>query len=226
MLGISLSFLFIKGFFLTIRKGIRLVEAYVIFYGAVLLLHSFHNERFLIPIYPFLLVYLLVNFDTVRTSFTKMLTFAVLGVSFIAGNIYLVNGIIEHKQSSVPAYIESLFWLRNNVSGRTLVMAEDPASVYLYAQKKAIYWGLRPYDAAGSLRELKKDKVTHLLIQHGEGLAVKGKKYDNFDKCVKPITEQYPNNCYLMYQSQDKPEILIYRIKIEGTVLKAKQNRP
>jgi hypothetical protein len=158
MLGISLSFLFIKGFFLTIRKGIRLVEVYVLFYGTVLLFHSFHDERFLIPIYPFLLIYLLANFETVRTSFIKMLTCAVLGIFLIAGNIYLVNNIFEHRQSSVPSYIKSLFWLRDNVPGRIIVMAEDPASVFLYAQKKAIYWGLWPYDAAGSLGGLRKAK--------------------------------------------------------------------
>jgi 4-amino-4-deoxy-L-arabinose transferase-like glycosyltransferase len=212
ILGISLSFLFFKGLFLSMRKGIRLVEIYVLFYLAALLLYSFHSERFLVPIYPFLLTYLFVNFNSVRTASIKIMIIIVLTISLIAGNVHLFNSAFEHSPSYTPPYIKSLFWLRDNVPGPILVMAQDPPSVYLYSQKKSIYWSLRPYDAAGSFRELKKYKVTHVLIQHGGGLTVKGKILDNFDKYMRPIAEGYPNDCHLIYQSQEKPETVVYRI--------------
>jgi hypothetical protein len=213
ILSLFFSLLFLRGFYLSVKKCFKLLDIYVLVYLFCLLLWPLYNERLLLPIYPFLLGYLFIALREVRFKLLKAPVILSLFIAVIMANFGEIKNVINKNQLGKPCLAEALPWLEANTPPEAVVMSEDPAGVYFYIQRKGAFLNLS-IDPVQSLAKINADKANYILLQKGIGLTVRGRKIDFFERYGKPLLEKYPFYFKLVYQGTDKCGLLIYKINI------------
>jgi predicted secreted protein len=159
LLAWLLSLLIVPGFVLTVRRKVTSAELLVVFTFLIASVWSWDPYRFVLPLAPFLLFYLL---ETLRAIYElaqrrlqlkspappwKALT-AVVGLLLVcyladhAGYWYQRNDLTPAEYLPWRALFEEnkaeLDWLREKALPDTVIVSENPALVYLYAGHKSM----------------------------------------------------------------------------------------
>ena len=214
LLSASFSFLFLRGFFVSLRRGLRIIELYIALYVAVLFLHSFHSERFLLPLYPFLIGYSIIG---LRAASSRLSNAAVcVGICgwLLVSNVAAVERYYSRLNSNAVSFQAACAWMKNAIPDDAQVMAIDFAGVYLYAHRMTLGWGLVPDNAPASFEALREKKVGYLVIEKDAGLTLRGRKVSEFERYIRPIEKQYPGTLKLVYEGKYEPCILIYKVNM------------
>ena len=150
--------LFVAGLVRELRKGIRLLEIYLLFYlGLHLVVPGHSYERYLMPIVPFLLFFLIRELSTLfsmlktaATStgqvFAKAAAAAIgLAVAVAAGIVLYSNstGIYHALASPKPAVgseadAEAIDWIVANTEPSSVLVCFGDLKYYLYTGRKAV----------------------------------------------------------------------------------------
>jgi len=203
------SLLFIAAFFNYVRrKGVGLAEIYVFIYCAVLIFWTYHDERFLIPIYPFFLIYLLIFFKKPRIMFAGKIVVFALFFGLIMGNVEEIRGV-SGKESS-GSFFETVEWIRAHTPPDAIIMSWDIAGMYLYSGRKGVPLRQRG-GAAGAINTIEENDVRYIVMDK-VGLTIAGKKQSNFDIYLRPILEKRPGCLNMAYESSLEPKILVYKV--------------
>ena len=213
-LSLLFSFLLLVGFYFTASKSIGIIEIYILFYMIILLFHSYHDERFLLPIYPFLLRYLLVALKLPKFKFTKTAIILVLLFALIPENINMIKNLVKKKDFLKPAYSEYLSWIKNNTRPDSIIMSGDSAGIYYYTGRKGAFFNLGT-DYAELLAKIREKRVNFILIEKESGLTIHENKIISFDKRINSLLEKYPDYFSIVYQTSVKPEVSIYRVNFQ-----------
>ena len=152
--GYGLTAIALLGLGVAVRRRVGLAELFVPVSLLIVFLWPFFPFRFVLPLTPFLVYYVLLGFLTVVRLLTRrdgrVVALALLGV-------ILATDLGSHynhwrKLSGPPAdhplwtrifdeHLEMLAWVRDNVPADQPVMAINPAETYLYSGRKSVgYW--------------------------------------------------------------------------------------
>jgi hypothetical protein len=216
-LSLLFSALFFAGFIRSAQKKIGFINLYVAVYISGLMLWSYHSTRFLIPVYPFLLGYMIDAFRSPRIKYIKLPLVSILLCSVIMANLGTVKNFMEKRESPERSAFEIYDWLKNNTPPGAIIMSSEPASIYLYSQRKAASWYMTR-DADDFFDRVKKNKVDYILVDRKPIVLIRGRKINKFDDYFKAVIEKYPGCFELVHQSRARPEIMVYRIS--GPLLK------
>lgn len=162
ILSFLLSLFAIIGYVAVCRERLTLVELLVPLSLAVTLLWPFDPLRFVLPLAPFLIFYLLYGVKTSYDFFQQKLGETELRSSWhlfgITVSLFLVLHVYEHATyigakyqadaATRPFFLrmfeenrEMVIWVKENTQPDAIIAAENPPFVYLYADRKTVQQG-------------------------------------------------------------------------------------
>jgi len=200
----------ITGLLLRIRKnGITLVDMYVFVYFVFILMWTHHGARYLVPILPFLVYYFLAGARWFIRSrkILYILFMALIGLN-IAGNIQ--ESKEERRVYRTPAersFVEAVDWLKANAPADSIVMSRRPAWVNSYTAGIRGLKFLRNNDKASQYRHIMKYRTDYCIVDNNVIYRDDAKQY------LMPVVEAYPDSFELVYETQQLPRTLVYRIR-------------
>jgi 4-amino-4-deoxy-L-arabinose transferase-like glycosyltransferase len=216
-LGATALGLLVYGFILR-RKEWSIFEFYLIF-GLIFLLiwpEIWSSDRFLLPILPILLIYILLGLLQLPAQLRYLLP--TLGSFFILVNLWsifaqvrvAVADNVEYLHGDRYAgysedwrrYFETIEWIRANIPEDKVVMARKPEFVYLLSSRKSFIY---PFSSDP-------DKIRE-SIRQADFIIL-----DNFfwsrttQRVLLPVIQAEPNRFEVVYRSRP-PEFYVLRIK-------------
>jgi 4-amino-4-deoxy-L-arabinose transferase-like glycosyltransferase len=165
------------GFLLTLWRGRGVAEIYVAFYVLVLLLFPTPVvPRYLLPLFPFLLLYLISGVEVVAGWLRKQLTataLAGLAVALLGTNLIAAASPRPEVPEAMEDYQKIAAWFKDQAAAGSIVMSRKPSLFYLWTGRKG---ALFPF-TADSRRILRVicDRQVDYIVQ------------DSFS----PVTERY-----------------------------------
>ncbi|MDD5679707.1 MAG: glycosyltransferase family 39 protein [Candidatus Omnitrophica bacterium] len=210
-LSVLFSALFISGFYRCVRKNAGIIELYIIIYIVMLMFWTYHDERFLLPIYPFLLGYLMIILRRPKLVLAKKVIVSALFLALIPANIVMARGLADRDTSPESSFFETMSWVKENTPPAAIILSCDPVAVYLYSQRKGATLELEP-DARKAFSSIRKNKIDYIVAWKYDSLKKKGKAVFVVEDFLYPLLEKYPDSIKLAYESSGKPIIYVYKI--------------
>ena len=138
------------GFVLTLWHGREVEEIYVALYGLVLLLYPTPVvPRYLVPVFPFLLLYLIIGVETLAGLLRPRLTgvvFAGTAVVLLATNLIAATFPPPEALDGMEDYQELAAWFKDQAAPDSIVMSRKPSLFYLWTSRKGVVF---PFTADG-----------------------------------------------------------------------------
>ena len=128
------------GFVWMLWRGRGVVEIYTVFYGLALLLYPTPvAPRYLLPLFPFLLLYLTRGVEVLASLLHKQLTapaLAGLAVALLATNLIAAASPRPDAAEGMEDYQELAAWFKDQVAAESIVMSRKPSLFYLWTGHK------------------------------------------------------------------------------------------
>lgn len=223
VLGFAILVFLTIGLVRTVKtKSLTVREFYLIFFMGITLSwpEVWSGDRFLIPIIPFLLYYIIVGLRHFSTWIKfKALLPIVVGLMIllafadsakkISPNLTNLSDYLKgNKYAGYPMdwqrYFETLTWLKQNTDQDAIIVSRKPPFTYLLSQRKSFLFQLSN-DPKKVMDDFYQKKATHLL-------------FDSFywtgttRKYVGPVLQTYPDKFEMVYKSP-APEMYVFKIK-------------
>jgi len=223
ILGFVCLALLVTGFVVIIkRKTFGTWELYLLFFMGITLSwpQVWSGDRFLIPIIPFLLYYIIsglkhfsawLKFKNLTPLIVILMVILALADSIkkIPTNLsnlsaYLKGDKYAGYSIDWQQYFETLTWLKENTPKVAIVVSRKPNFTYLLGQRKSFLFQLSN-DPKRVIDDFYQKKANYLL-------------YDSFywtgttRKYLGPVLQAYPDKFELVYKSPP-PEMYVFKIK-------------
>jgi len=211
ILGFIIALLLVRGFVLKLKQeGLNLADTYVIAYFFLMYLSwTHHGARYLLPLLPFLLYYLILAIKEAVKSrklfYAVMLSAILLGC---AGNIKEI--IRQRKAPFTPAeesFVAAVDWMKANVPRESIVISRRPNWVYVYSKG---YRGLKFITIKDTKRQLEhvmSNKVDYIIIDRNKIYRDDARDY------LLPLVVKYKDSFEKVYAGAQEPVTYIYRVK-------------
>jgi len=177
-MSLIVALLALAGFIRTVRARITVAEVAVVFTLGLTLLWPWEPFRFLLPLSPLLIFYVLKGVEAVHEVHQKMrqqpalqtkpivlgiAVLCILAVNLYGNAIYLS---IKLGGASRPAWLSAfdeneklLVWARENLPRNEIIATSNPALVYLYTGNKTVAF----HNPAGNWDKWKQMNVRYLV---------------------------------------------------------------
>ncbi|MCD6451730.1 MAG: glycosyltransferase family 39 protein [Acidobacteria bacterium] len=182
-LGLAVSALILLGFYRNIRTKINLLNIYTLIYFLICLIWPWYDTRFLVPLLPLILLFLIQGTNELATFLSRKKSFGessyrnILQKGLRIGVIlFLLLGsgwvIYEHHWGRGSPewrdYHQACLWLRNNTPEESIILCRKPRYTYLISGRKAICY---PYtsDDEYMIEFLKKYQPDYIIFDRLKG---------------------------------------------------------
>lgn len=211
------------GFAKYFREGNWLINLYIIFYAGILFFWGPYYSRLLIPIIPFLLLYLLEGsftlFSHIQTKLVKFRSRNVLLISvyviatimaiiFIVGDIHKIYQVrTDFIETDEKIFIKCNDWIKDNTSKDSIVLSRKPRWTYVYTKHQSVRY-LYSFDSDAQWQRLK--NVDYIIVS-----PFKESRLPVKDSSVyyKDLVQKYPPNFRLIYKTKDNNPGYIYKVQ-------------
>ena len=128
----------------TLRRKTLLISLYLVIYLAVYLMWPdvWMSERFMIPVAPFLAIYLFAGCRRIIRYFeAKHLAVVILCAALVLTNVYSLAEWTRRARGYPPGwseYLETAQWVREYTPEQSVVMCRKPFMFYLFSNRKTI----------------------------------------------------------------------------------------
>ncbi len=221
----------VTGFVQRVRQGISTPEFYTIFYIGLILIWPFANVRFMIPIYPLIIAYIVHGavFFVKKIPAAELKAAASTAAIIVFLAIITANGIkvneyyqesrehySKHKvQSGNKLYLcatssayhymlKASVWLRNHGESGAIVMGRKPRLIALASNYPVV--GVPREAPANPAEWLKEQKVKYIILDE---------LYPNVSKFLKALQENrnYYSRIRLLHKPSEKTAVLSAPLK-------------
>jgi 4-amino-4-deoxy-L-arabinose transferase-like glycosyltransferase len=160
------------GFINHITRRIRFIDILVIFYFAIILIYPYRHAgfRFLLPILPYLLYYMIKGMHSFRFKFEMNPDLKVIAIGVMALSLYLNsllymfsqgNNILEGPQESHS--VEAFEYIKSNTAPAAKLAFFKPRVLGLYTSRPS--FAVRPGQGQDVIRyQLNKAGIDYILI--------------------------------------------------------------
>src|SRR5688500_12589280 len=156
LVSVAITLLAVVGFVAACRRRVTVAEPLVVMALGMIVLWPFWTFRFVLPLVPFLLVYLALGAETLAGwlgrlhrkiapapySFARIFLLVLIGLHVMdhAQYIALTYGDAHAGQwkSEAAGIKQVLTWVREHPAPAGAVAADNPALVYLYTGRKTV----------------------------------------------------------------------------------------
>lgn len=176
------------------------------------------GDRFLLPLFPFLIYYLFLGFKNLFRKGTFFL-YIIFGIIILG---YLVKGISTGKENIAinlsqlkgdryagysldwVRYFQACEWIKENTEKDAVIVARKPEFVYFLTRRKSFLYRFTN-DPNELLKDLEEKGATHLLFDQffWTGTTL---------RYLTPLINTFSNRLEPVYAT-DYPQMIIYRIK-------------
>lgn len=170
--SLLLSILFVLGFVREIRRGISLEIIYIIMYLGICAVWPYHDARFLLPILPFVLSYVLlgaksmfIRWPSIRQKAASSMA-VILAVVSVIGCMRLVHqNRTQFYPPEMARYREACEWIRSNTDTDEAVLCRLPRLTAFWSDRKA-WWYVGSNSWAEILETSSNIGASHLIINN------------------------------------------------------------
>jgi len=215
-MGVGVTGVVLIGFLYALQSHAEdwVVELYLALYISILLVTQFAlegGERYLAPIFPFLVLYfwqgatwLLQRLPGFRSPVRVTRTMAVVAALFVA--LYLARGVqavMQPVRDRLPDVTLGTTWLRENAPQDAVIMATGPREVYLYAQRKVIPFPASTADRAVMAQRIACSQADYVLVR--PRMAPGAPQWDDATtQFIAPALDASHAGFALVYTSEDE----------------------
>ncbi len=191
---------------------------YVSVYMGVLLVYPYISQRFLLPVYPLILVCAAWGVIQAQQTLLNQKPHWGKGLVWMTGILYLlalaaelpptihwVSAGYQLKVANIGpslrkgnrAYYETLLWLKGNTPANSLIIARKPPVAYFYSGRKSTAF---PFTAqSDKLFAYILDKKKRYAAQYPYVYIFEDTVFPESAHFLKPVVESYPNQLTLVY---------------------------
>ncbi len=224
LLAHIISAVMLIGLIYCLMRRRTIVEYYFPLYMLVYLAWpSWQGERFLVPVIPFILYYLLRTAELILGSVELIIRrripiggrfpYLVRGSLLLALALFLVRlnwasdiNIIKHERARpyygqvVSDFLDAISWIKVNTSPETIVVSDRPSWVYLLSDRRTFSfpWVSNSDEVVGFIRRIEADYV---IVNPISSVT---KRY------LVPSIERYREEFEVVYR---KGESIVYKVK-------------
>ncbi len=171
----AISGLTLLGFLSRFRKKNNLIELYLVFYSAILLLWFWRGSRFLVVVVPFLLWYFLQGVDLIfrKIPDRRRLHYGAKSLQVIVLSLVLLVGvrgsydIVKKRNAPYPPpwanYFAVAAWAKDNTPPDSLIMGRKSNLLYLFSGRKTVNYPFTT-DSAKIMAFIEKKRVDYVLV--------------------------------------------------------------
>jgi hypothetical protein len=216
-ISMALTFFVILGYLSSIRKHFHFLHVYVPFFVIVCISWPYNHSRFLYPIFPFLLVYVVEcikeisnrwGYKNLHVGFCIILLMNSSCANIVEIYKLKTKGNIEEDMQS---FMEALVWIKDNTKETDIIMSLKPSFIYFYTGRHGI----------GYPAVLDKREIYRTIIQNDIDYVVAdslGYKYEKYGlwrtkKFLIPVIEEYKDSFEEAYRTKTQPYTYVYRVK-------------
>jgi len=164
LLAVSMFFT-IMGYFWTCRKSMGTMETYVAFFVASLLLWPSVAWRYMIPIGPFLMLYLIRGIQELTPNELKSkAATSVLVISILCELFFLVKLNASHQPIADSLPLQTMAWMDQNLPKDAVVASEAAPIVRVYTHRQAFFLPWLP-DPDLLIAFFELHRITHVLLK-------------------------------------------------------------
>jgi hypothetical protein len=175
-LGLLFSFLMALGFYRSIRTRLSILNMYGLIYFLFCLLWPWYDVRFLMPLLPLILLFIVQGIGVVigflkkdrlkRLTQKKFLKYALISVIilfFLMGDAYIIYNNREEKMSSEwQEYHKACLWLEYYSDKGSNILCRKPSYTYLISGRKAVLYPFTQ-DYARMSQFLKDNRIDYII---------------------------------------------------------------
>lgn len=227
---LGLLFLLLLGFLRLMKKQLTVGELYFLAYLGVIIIRKYVpglpsvEIRYLMPLLPLLLLYLIQGLDWAVSGLAIRLTRpAIVPVSVLClvlpifaiqssrdiYNILHPNNILPTSNSIVDLRVGTT-WIAAHTEPNAIIMCSEPRAHFLYARRHTMDFPSSQNEAA-LLEKIKRYQVSYILI----GPRLQESPVSQFDgyqgKDILPLLRQNPDLFQLVYESNEK-QVWVYQV--------------
>ena len=210
--SVFLSGIFLFGFLRNLKAGLTPENTYLIVYLGILAVWPYHDARFLLPVLPLLLYYIVEGLQHLPKQTERFRTrtlswvVALLFILGISSSLHLIHfNRTAYYQPEIANFKEACDWVKKNTAQDALVISRKPRLSAIWSNRKA-WW----YTDASRIPQ--KDQlgnpisVTHMIVTEFPISGV------NLGEGFEKIRVKDPNHYQLLYQTQ-APKVSVYALK-------------
>lgn len=211
ILGCIIALLLVRGFVLKLKQeGLNLADTYVIAYFFLMYLSwTHHGARYLLPLMPFLLYYLIVAIKDAAKN--RKLFYTVIFLVILLGCAGNIKEIIKQRNDPfTPAeksFVAGVDWMKANVPKESIIVSRRPNWVYVYSNG---YRGLKFITTKDTKRQF-----DHIISRRVDYIIIDRNKIyrDDARDYLLPLVEKYKDRFEKVYAGVQEPHTYIYRVK-------------
>ena len=199
------------GFIRRLRTGPSVAEFYAVLYMVPLLLYSSGaNVRYILPIYPLLLLYCaeaLTSLSGLMRPGIRRPAFAALGVLLVAGaaaNVAAAARAPEPDGPETVSFHEAAAWIRNNIAPGEVVISWNPRVVALYTERLSAYY--RPVSDPALFGDYLEELNAKWVLAFPRS--------ESDSRWLSPYVRSHPDRFETAWRNMD---FVVYRLRKEGT---------
>ncbi len=204
--GIIISGIILRGWWRELKKEKDSLSFYFPVYFLPLLIWFWRGNRFLVPLIPLIVYYLLKGGEGRTRVLVYFLVFFL-----IFSSIFEDVKILGKRGKDYPphwrSYIQAGKWLKNNTSPEIRVMTRNPFLFYLFSERKSVEIPLQSPEKIFS--RLKKYRIEYLVVP--PPLPGVKKEEDIMRRYLIPFLEEYNRNLTLV-REMGNPPTRIYKV--------------
>ncbi|MFA5118437.1 MAG: glycosyltransferase family 39 protein [Candidatus Omnitrophota bacterium] len=210
VIGCVIALCVIAGFWRHLKKqGILPTDVYVLVYFFVLYLSwTHHGARYLVPILPFLLYYLLRGVQGIaRGGKPAAWAVAFLLMAGLSGNILESSRLqASFFTPAEKAFISSVDWIKEHGTPNSVVMSRRPNWLYIYTDGLRGIKFMLSTDTRAQYEYIKSNKVDYFIID-------RNKIYrDSASDYLLPLVFDYPDSFKRVFVSPENPKAYVYQV--------------
>ena len=224
LVGVFSCGVIVLGFFKSDPKKLSLFGAYSVFYIGINMAAGLHPVRYLVPLLPFLLLYLMYGLRyllfrvCVFLKRKKILLnpkktflfgfFFLLTLSLIADTRIIAEVKTGYVPAGVQAYLECNDWVRENTSPADIILCRKPRFTYIYAGRK----GLFPptIDCVEEYMDyIVENNIDYILV----GDVGPATWHRSMSSYIEPVLKIYPERFLRVYSSKGRVKNYVYKVR-------------
>lgn len=198
-LGLIISSFILFGFYRSLKTKINLLNLYALIYLLFCLVWPWYDTRFLVPIFPIILLFLIQGINEVekllkikplknvlqRKLFHKMLIASIILFFLIGSARIIYNNHWGEVSEEWQDYHRACLWLKEHSANGSNILCREPSYAYLISERKAVCY---PFT-------LNHDEMSQFFVEHRIDYIIYDRLIaptDNAQRYLKPFLASHP----------------------------------
>lgn len=210
LIGASMCGLVICGFRRTARDSLKAYHIYFVFHILMLLVISVYVARYLLPLFPFILIFMATAFESGKAK-RKIAAafFLIIAALSLAGSAReIVRARTGYLSGAEAGFVECNDWVMANTPPGAVILSRKPSYTNLYTGRAAKNYIIAD-DPSAQMKYITDNNIDFVIV--GDlGFYLREAEY------LERTVARYPGKFRLRYKTSTSPENFVYEVLKES----------